>query len=157
MPASLAEQLAQAWLSAQRMDLVLDWPNLPSEERAVWEAVAAVARDLCQSAVVGFRCQCGVDHYFETREQVAAERDQIRRDYLDVADALLPRSEGPADLVAEARRLRAEVERLTRERDELLAYIDAAKLAAGDRRVSGEPLSAFVERLIVESDQEAWK
>lgn len=110
-----------------------------------------------QPAIVGYRCACGVDHYFETREQVANERDQIRRDYLDVADALLPRSEGPADLVAEARRLRAEVERLARERGELIAYIDAAKCAAGDRRVSGEPLATFIERLVAESDQEAWK
>lgn len=119
MPASLAEQLAQAWLSAQRMDLALDWPNLPSEERAVWEAVAAVARDLCQSAIVGYRCVCGIDHVFETRE--------------------------------------AAIERLARERDELIAYVDAAKSAAGDRRVSGEPLAAFIERLVAEADGEAWK
>lgn len=119
MPASLAEQLATAWLKAQRVVLALDWSNLPSEERAAWEAVAAVARDLCQSAIVGYRCVCGIDHVFETRE--------------------------------------AAIERLTKERDELIAYIDAAKHAAGDRRVSGEPLSAFVERLIAEADEEAWK
>lgn len=41
---SLAEQLATAWLKAQKLDVALDWPNLPSEERAVWERVAEAAR-----------------------------------------------------------------------------------------------------------------
>jgi hypothetical protein len=37
-----------------------------------------------------------------------------------------------------------------RERDGLLAYIDAAKRAAGSERASGEPLDAFIRRLVTE-------
>lgn len=52
--------------------------------------------------------------------------EALRKDYLDVADALLPRSSGPDDLVREARRLRAEVERLEKHEDEALS--DAARM-----------------------------
>lgn len=120
MPASLAEQLYARWRELLPADSIWTaWATLDPQYRAAWERVAEAARDLCQPAIVGYRCVCGIDHVFETRE--------------------------------------AAIEQLTKERDELIAYIDAAKHAAGARRVSGEPLASFIERLIAESDQEAWK
>lgn len=40
------------------------------------------------------------------------ERDQLRRDYLDVADTIAKESTGPADLVKAVRTMRTEIDRL---------------------------------------------
>ncbi len=148
MPASLAEQLAQAWLDAQRMDLSLDWPNLPSEERAVWEAVAAVARDLCASAIVGYRCVCGRDHMFETREQVAEQRDEALRQRDEAQRAV--RDGFPATVAV----IRQQRDEAIRERDEArqfgedmaaLVYADAEQLFA-DKAADLDRLQGLLDR-----------
>lgn len=47
-----------------------------------------------------------IDAMADQLEAANAEIERLRRDYLSIADALLPESSGPQDLIAEARRLR---------------------------------------------------
>lgn len=70
--ASLAEQLYAAYFDGQPP---LPWDQLRAMDRTAWERVAEVAREQARSIAVGIRCPCGRDHMFETREQVAEQRD----------------------------------------------------------------------------------
>jgi hypothetical protein len=66
-----------------------------------------------------------VDEIEQQRESLSEEHSQLRRNYLDLADALLPTSTGTDQLMVEARRLRAEVARLTAENERLRTALPA--------------------------------
>jgi chromosome segregation ATPase len=84
------------------------------------------------------------DNAFELTAAMVQQRDAARSDYLIVADALLPESTGPQQLADEARRLRAEVDRLLG----LARTAEAARArAVGDldaERARGKELEAEV-------------
>lgn len=104
-------------------------------------------------------------------ESLSEEHGQLRRNYLDLADALLSSSTGTDQLIAEARRLRAEVTRLTKHVDEIgevvagkvveldVAHQEVARMTAecGRLRLSVEARDAVIAagQRTIESGNEA--
>jgi hypothetical protein len=146
---SLASTLYAAFRSAQSDPTALPaWGNLPSDERAAWERVAASALELCQPAIVGYRCACGRDHMFETREQVAIERDEAIRQRDEAQRAV---RDGFPATVAVIRQQRdeaiADVVKLQEEGNKLLDERDAAHQALAREVIKGDDLQAEVDQL----------
>lgn len=119
MAASLAEQLQREYARGRWTDT---WDEMSSRDRAAWERVADVAREQCQSAIVGYRCACGIDHTFETREQVAEQLAEVTRQRDEAQRAV---RDGFPATVAVIRQQRDEAQQLADRRNDLLALIKA--------------------------------